>query len=235
MTKISLKGSLKRKTRTKQVDPNYVTSVQKDLVDSQNRTLHVLSESELVAANIGIALKEQGETLARTKQLTHHIGMNLQRSDRDIRAIKSWCGAVFNKIVKPSSCGSYSRQNKDRKEAGKNAQRLDDYEEEICKAIAHADVNQEVIQTGIMKNTSGRHSFPGMGTTQGKIERTDCEISDNMNHIASSLNRLRTMSLEMGRELGLHTEMIEELDVDIGRQDNRTEKITRVLRSYDFY
>lgn len=43
------------------------------------------------------------------------------------------------------------------------------------------------------------------------------------------------MSLEMGRELGLHTEMIEELDVDIGRQDKRTENITRVLRSYDFY
>ena len=112
MTKLSLKRSSLKK-RIKQVDPNYVTSVQKEIVDSQNRTLHVLSESELVAANIGIALKEQGETLAKTKQLTHHIGMSLQRSDRDIRAIKSWCGAIFNKMVKPSSCGGFSRENKE--------------------------------------------------------------------------------------------------------------------------
>ena len=50
-----------------------MTNVQKEIVDSQNRTLSVLSESELVAANIGIALKEQGETLARTKQLTQEL------------------------------------------------------------------------------------------------------------------------------------------------------------------
>lgn len=152
MTKLKLKKRLSG-SKIKQVDPNYVTSVQKEIVESQNRTLHVLSESELVAANIGISLKEQGETLARTKQLTHHIGMNLQRSDRDIRAIKSWCGAMFNKMVKPSSCGSFSQDKKDHQESEKNQKRLDDYEEEICKAIAHADINQEVIRNGTLKNT----------------------------------------------------------------------------------
>ena len=39
----------------------------------------------------------------------------------------------------------------------------------------------------------------------------------------------------MGYEMGLHTDMIEDLNSDIKRQDDRTETITRVLRNYDFY
>ena len=54
------------------------------MMDSQRRALSILSETELVGANIAISLKEQGETLARTKHLTHHIGVNLKRSDRDM-------------------------------------------------------------------------------------------------------------------------------------------------------
>lgn len=221
--------------RRKQVDPGYVVGVQKEIVDSQKRTLSVLSETELVGANIAIALKEQGETLARTKQFTHNIGMNLKRSDRDIRAIKSWLGALLNKIIKPTSCGGFSQQNRDKNESERNQQRMEDYAEEIQKAYAHADISQEVIQNSKYRHTSGRTAINSVGNSQSSIDRKEDEISNNMNHIASSLNRLRTMSLEMGRELGLHNEMIGELDVDIKRQDKRTEGITRVLRSYDFY
>merc|ERR1712178_145318 len=59
------------KMTTQKVDEKHVNSIQTEIIDSQKRTISTLLESELVAANTGIALKQQGETLAKTKQLTH--------------------------------------------------------------------------------------------------------------------------------------------------------------------
>ena len=79
------RGTLFHRIRgRKDIDPGYVIGIQTEMMDSQRRALSILSETELVGANIAISLKEQGETLARTKHLTHHIGVNLKRSDRDM-------------------------------------------------------------------------------------------------------------------------------------------------------
>ena len=106
-----------------------------------------------------------------------------------------------------------------------------EYESEIAKAYAHADISQDLIEHQHDKHPRELSSKP---IKDKKIQKED-EITENFNHIASSLNRLKTMSLEMGYEMGLHTDMIEDLNSDIKRQDDRTETITRVLRNYDFY
>ena len=211
--------------RPEKISDKQVQSIQSDIIDSQKRVISTLLESELVAANTGIALKQQGETLAKTKQLTHKISLSLHKSDRDIRAIKSWAGAIFNKFVKPGAGGALTAANREQSKNGKNERLLSEYESEIAKAYAHADLSQELIE-----HQHDKHP----GRAGKKVQKED-EITENFNHIASSLNRLKTMSLEMGYEMGLHTELIGDLGSEVKRQDDRTEQITRVLRSYDFY
>ena len=209
---------------TQKVDEKHVNSIQTEIIDSQKRTISTLLESELVAANTGIALKQQGETLAKTKQLTHRISLSLHKSDRDIRAIKSWAGAIFNKFVKPGAGGRLSQENREESKNNKNERLqklkliqkylrfgksklilslfsrsiilvefstflLHDYESEIAKAYAHADLSQELID---------QKPCP----RQTKKSTNEDEITENFNHIASSLNRLKTMSLEMGYAKG---------------------------------
>lgn len=114
------KASPFSKSSSQKVDEKQVTAIQTEIIDSQKRTISTLLESELVAANTGIALKQQGETLAKTKQLTHRISLSLHKSDRDIRAIKSWAGAIFNKFVKPGAGGALSQENREQAKNSKN-------------------------------------------------------------------------------------------------------------------
>ena len=214
--------------RPEKISDKQVNSVQSDIIDSQKRVISCLLESELVAANTGIALKQQGETLAKTKQLTHKISLSLHKSDRDIRAIKSWAGAIFNKFVKPGAGGRLQAANREQSKNNKNERLLCEYESEIAKAYAHADLSQELIE-------SQHDKHPREEGRGGKKVQKEDEITENFNHIASSLNRLKTMSLEMGYEMGMHNELIGDLGSEVKRQDDRTEQITRVLRSYDFY
>ena len=53
--------------------------------------MRILTETELVGSKINVALKEQGETLVKSRVVTTNIKENLKRSDKDIRVIKdSW-------------------------------------------------------------------------------------------------------------------------------------------------
>ena len=72
-----------------------------DILDSQKRAMRVLAESELVASKVNVALKEQGETIVRVRQVTNNISENLKKTDKDIRVIKSWFGPMVNKLLKP--------------------------------------------------------------------------------------------------------------------------------------
>ena len=62
-----------------------------DILSSQKRCMRILTETELVGSKINVALKEQGETLVKSRVVTTNIKENLKRSDKDIRVIKdSW-------------------------------------------------------------------------------------------------------------------------------------------------
>lgn len=138
-------------------------TLKNDIINSQKRAMRILAESELVASKVNVSLKEQGETMVRSRQVTNNIGEQLKKTDKDIRIIKSWFGPFINKLAKPfpnlsSSSGhgkigskgsldSYSSADTNDFEsmADQYRHQLLDYGDAIEEAQAHFDLNEELV------------------------------------------------------------------------------------------
>jgi len=62
-----------------------------DIISSQKRCMRFLTETELVASKTNVCLKEQGETLVKSRICTENIDQCLKSSDKDIRVLKVKC------------------------------------------------------------------------------------------------------------------------------------------------
>lgn len=151
--------------RDKQPDQNEIKS---DIINSQKRAMRILAESELVASKVNVSLKEQGETIVRSRQVTNKIGEDLKKTDKDIRIIKSWFGPFINKLAKSNPLSRANSLNRGSKgslaDSGNSSNYSDydssgsgntladhyhnqllDYNDAIEDAQAHFELNEELV------------------------------------------------------------------------------------------
>lgn len=162
-----------------------------DIINSQKRAMRILAESELVASKVNVSLKEQGETMVRSRQVTNQIGESLKKTDKDIRIIKSWFGPFINKITK----NPLSRNNSLNRGLSKGSldsaisdcsmgqtgdtiadhyrNQLLDYGDAIEEAQAHFELNEELVA----QNNENAYNENNL------ISNT----TNNMNYVLSSI------------------------------------------------
>ena len=86
-------------------DPNFDylqehKKAQEGTLQSQQRALRILAETEEVGADTAVELKRQGEVLNKAEQKVDKIQEDLKKADFHMRTIKSWWGGFTNKFRK---------------------------------------------------------------------------------------------------------------------------------------
>lgn len=192
------------------------------MVQSSNRSVQMIIESQTTAIETADELRKQREQLERTSKNLDKINSDLNESDRNITSLKGIWGTMSNWFKKPlkkteedSSKTHRSSEDDDRRlqEEARNIQ-------QNLKKLDNIDVD------------SGAHSGAS-GASQYRTAEDDI-VDKNLDTMLAGLTMLKSQGLSLRNELDDHNELIvdiskksETADVRIEDQNKRMNKILR--------
>jgi len=194
-------------------DPNRDYFTQKverkesNMLNSTERSLRILEESERVGAATLVEMDRQGEVLRRTETKVDKMEQDLKQSDRHLRSIKSLWGAFVNKFSKEPP----------------------PQEPKPAEVPYTNNVRKEVDpQFGCSSSTSGN----SLGASNSMQQATDgggsmsasstmSTVDDNLDLMGNSLSRLKNMGLSLQNEIDAQDEVLGRLGEKVKRVDNK--------------
>jgi len=216
------------KTSAATFDPNFDylqehKQAQQSTMQSQQRALRVLAETEEVGADTAVELKRQGEVLNRAERKVDKIEENLKVADYHMKTVKSWWGGFVNKMRKKPPVTKTS-----------DDEVLDDGE---CMTKKVAEASSEVVNTMNLQNqvnqvrgqptNSRTNQLNSRSTTYDVYEH---QIESNLDQMSSGLNRLKNMGLDLQTELDNQNQQLNRLGQKTERVDTKTAVLNQELR-----
>ncbi|XP_062399443.1 synaptosomal-associated protein 29 [Sardina pilchardus] len=203
-------------------------------VDSSNRSLGLIYESEKVGTETAEELMRQGEALKRTERMVDNMEQDMRTSQRHINSIKSvWGGMVNYFKAKPEPAKpperdqptgyqansklqnalSESKQQEDRYEASHpNLRKLDTSGFGASAASNDAPSNQN----GYSKN---RH-----------LQSAHQKLDDNLDDMCLGLSRLKNLGLGLQSEIDDQDVSLDALLNKVDNMDGRISATNRQLK-----
>jgi len=184
--------------------------------ESAKRSLQMLDNSLATGVDTMVELDRQGEQLRRASHRLDAMDGHMKESDRLLRGMGSWMGALYNKIVAPgpayptttSSSSSTTRQIEPR--AGASA------------ATRPRPTSAPPTSTASVSSL----------LVDPEAKRFWEETDSHLDQMDERIERLRRLGLDMGGELEKQTREIEELDTKVQQTTEglmeRTLKIFRL-------
>lgn len=208
-------------------DPsNYFKQVVKrkevDMVQSTQRSLGLIYESEQIGADTARELLDQGEKLKRTEKRVDKMEEDLKQSDRHIQSIKSVWGAFLNKFRKEPEqkpVTVYDEDDSSNSRLGKAAiaseqagyEKSSDYDSHPVLARQQENRQQFVESDGAAKNERMR------------------QVDDNLDLMMGGLTRLKALGLGMQEEIDAQDKVIVRLGEKVERVDTKTHETNKKL------
>lgn len=184
--------------------------IEERTLDSSNRSLALLYESEKVGEETGKELHRQKEQLLRTEERLEDINSTLTQSERHLNGIKSVFGGLKNYLFAKSN------------------------------SLPHPPTNQPpAIQTKLpanppMKQEQSRRidlreedhpALRSKGLVQVKEDSSPDAILDrNLDEMAMGLSRLKGLALDLNSELEEHDDILTRLDDKASRAGCKVDK-----------
>jgi len=217
-------------TRNGNFDPNhdYLQEhcvMQKSTLESQQRSLRILAETEQVGADTAVELKRQGEVLNRAETKVDNINENLNVAEYHVRTIKSWWGGWTNRFRKQPTPKSQSQEEEEHNMQGQsigsiNAHREAESASEVVNSMNRQDHVNSVRNQNNYKNTGQSNQY----------DLYENQIESNLDQMSSGLSRLREQGLTLQTELGSQNTQLDRLNNKMETVDSRTGKVNAVLR-----
>lgn len=191
------------------------------MVQSSNRSVQMVIESQTTAMETAEELRKQREQLERTSKNLDKINNDLDESDRNITSLKSIWGTMSNWFKKPvkkpeevtQKVSSSDEEDKKLQEETRNIQRN-------LRKLDNIDVD-----SGSRSGTSG-------GTSYRTAE--DDIVDKNLDTMLAGLTMLKNQGLSLGKEIDDHNELIEDITSKSERADNRVvnqnRRMDKILR-----
>ena len=190
------------------------------MVQSSNRSVQMVIESQTTAMETADELREQREQLERTSKNLDKINNDLDESDRNITSLKSIWGTMSNWFKKPIKkpeevTQKSSSEDEDRKlqEETRNIQRN-------LRKLDNIDVD-----SGSRSGASGGASYR---TAEDDI------VDKNLDTMLAGLTMLKNQGLSLGQEIDDHNELIEDITTKSEKADNRVlnqnSRMDKILR-----
>lgn len=200
---------------------------QKNIIDSSNRSLGLVYESEDIGNETAHELVRQGEQLRRTEQKLDKIDSDLNTSQRHITSLKSMFGGIRNYFSRKNDAPEPIPETRD--------SRLKTYLERGQSDNA----GDEERKKERMENHPGMRNLPynkqnQHNSQQSSMAAFESQLDNNLDELSSGLSRLRGLAEGLSYELEDQNEDIERLTGKAGKVDQKIEKtntdVKRLLR-----
>nr|XP_034953426.1 synaptosomal-associated protein 29 [Zootoca vivipara]XP_034953427.1 synaptosomal-associated protein 29 [Zootoca vivipara]XP_034953428.1 synaptosomal-associated protein 29 [Zootoca vivipara] len=204
-------------------------------VDSSNRAVSLIYESEHIGVAASEELARQGEVLKRSERMVDKMDQDLKTSQRHINSIKSVFGGFVNYFkakpqevkVEQNGAAEYQASNK-LKEAISVSKEQESKYQESHPNLRKLD-NSEHSSTG----TSSVSSFPPDSYPRNQHLRAyHQKVDNNLDEMSSGLGRLKNLALGLQSEideqdeiLGRLTTKVETLDINIKSTDKKIKEL----------
>ncbi|XP_063171351.1 synaptosomal-associated protein 29 [Candoia aspera] len=200
-------------------------------LDSTNRSLSLIYESEHVGVTTSEELVRQGEALKRTERMVDKMDQDLKTSQKHINSIKSVFGGLVSYFkakpqeVKPDQNGASQYQGSNRlKEALSVSKEQESKYQESHPNLRKLD-NPEFSSSGTSSNSS---SQPDHYPKNQHLRAYHQKIDSNLDDMSSGLGRLKNLALGLQSEIDEQDEILDRLtqkvdtvDVNIKSTDKR--------------
>ncbi|XP_007439165.1 synaptosomal-associated protein 29 [Python bivittatus] len=200
-------------------------------LDSSNRSLSLIYESEHVGIATSEELVRQGEALKRTERMVDKMDQDLKTSQKHINSIKSVFGGLVNYFkakpqeIKPEQNGASEYQGTNRlKEALSVSKEQESKYQESHPNLRKLD-NSEFSSSGTSSDSS---SHPDRYPRNQHLRACHQKIDSNLEDMSSGLGRLKNLALGLQSEIDEQDEIlhrltckVDTLDVNIKSTDKR--------------
>jgi len=198
--------------------------IENSTIESSNRSLGLLFESEKVGAATGAELQRQKEQLLRTEGRLDEINDTLKQSERHLTGIKSVFGGIKNYLFaknsglppataqQPSTSQNVRISNSD-SDIASSSSRQPMYKPENDRLDTIREQNHPALKSrGLVENNSGKPSS------------VDDILDNNLDEMAMGLSRLKGLALDLNAELDEHDDILIRLDDKASRTGIKVEK-----------
>ncbi|XP_053135268.1 synaptosomal-associated protein 29 [Hemicordylus capensis] len=204
-------------------------------VDSTNRSLSLIYESEQVGVAASEELTRQGEVLKRTEQMVDKMDQDLKTSQRHINSIKSVFGGFVNYFkakppeTKPEQNGAaeYQASNRLREAISVSKEQESKYQESHpnLRKLDNSDYSSSANNTNPSVQSDG---YPKNQHLRAYHQKVD----SNLDEMSSGLGRLKNLALGLQTEiddqdsiLGRLTTKVDTLDINIKNTDKKIRQL----------
>jgi len=180
-----------------------------NMLQSTERSLRMLEESEQLGVATAVELDRQGEVLRRTETRVDKMQEDLKQSDRHLRSIKSLWGAFMNKFSKEPPPSSVSE------DVGMNNGDM----------LKPKSTNPFEDDSGSSSPISGGNSFRRERAMTSSNRRTptsvEDQIDDNLDLMGNQLAKLKGLGRDLHGELVAQDSILDRLNQKTARTDSK--------------
>ena len=198
-------------------------------LDSSNRSLSLLYESEKVGAATGEELQRQKEQLLRTEGRLDDINSTLKQSERHLNGIKSVFGGITNYLFAKNSGLPPPPPSASTPQQGSNSQKIPHSNSDVSIGSTSSSRKPFYQPENDRLDTIREQNHPAL-KSRGLLEDLDKnssvdEVLDrNLDEMAMGLSRLKGLALDLNAELDEHDDILIRLDDKASRTGIKVEK-----------
>jgi len=199
--------------------------IESSTIESSNRSLGLLFESEKVGAATGVELQRQKEQLLRTEGRLDEINDTLKQSERHLTGIKSVFGGIKNYLFAKNSGLPPATAQQASTSQIQNV-RLSNSDSDIASSSSRKPMYQpenDRLDTIREQNHPALKSR-GLVEDSDKTSSADEVLDRNLDEMALGLSRLKGLALDLNSELDEHDDILNRLDDKAGRTGMKVEK-----------
>ncbi|XP_005990226.1 synaptosomal-associated protein 29 [Latimeria chalumnae] len=199
-------------------------------VDSSNRSVSLIYETEKIGADTGEELMRQGESLRRTERMLDNMDQDLKTSQKHINSIKSMFGGFVNyfkskpETQPPAETSTYKPNSKLQDAVSSSKEQESNYQ------ASHPNLRK--LDTSGFGASAMDSSSPGALSSSDQYPRNKQlrtyhqQVDNNLDEMSSGLSRLKNLAI------GLQTE-IDDQDPIIDRVTNKVETLDSKIEATD--
>lgn len=191
-----------------------------DILQSTERSLRLIDESEQIGAATGEELLRQREVLTRTERQVDQMEEDLKQSDRHIQSIKSIWGAFMNKFKKEPATKTVKVY--DENEPSRLGKAV-----ESSKEATYQNANDYDNHPVLARQQESRQQFT-QSDSAAKNEHMQ-QVDDNLDRMMGGLRRLKDLGLGLQEEIDSQDVIIDRLGNKVERVDRKTHETNKKL------
>jgi len=196
--------------------------IEERTLDSSNRSLGLLYESERAGAATAEELNRQKEQLKRTEERLDDINSTLKTSERHLQGIKSVFGGIKNyfssRNASSNNTGAANIQEAPNGNINSNIASRTSYNSN--NQNGHEDESDRLDDT----RSQNHPSLRTRGLHENATKTVDEVLDSNLDEMSLGLGRLKGLALNLNEELEEHNSILDRLDDKSANADWRVKK-----------